>query len=150
MTNNPNGSGTGRPQLHPIAGLLVASGGGVVGHDYAKGFELDPLAGAGLGAVIGYILLKIMHYMYHDPDGHIKEWLTGIGALIGGVLGFMGATNDPTLETSPFVVTGISALIGGVLGQFAATVLSLGALLVLLLSQGPVGLVVRTWILNVN
>jgi hypothetical protein len=150
MTNDPNTSEADRPPLNSIAALLVASGGGVVGHDCARAFETHPLIGAGIGAVFSYMLLRLLHYVYNDPDSHIKGWLTRIGAVIGGILGFVGATNDPSVEVSPFVVAGITALIGGGLGRFAATVLSLGALLVLLLSQGPVGAVVRALILNAN
>ncbi|MEM6761130.1 MAG: hypothetical protein AAF601_16785, partial [Pseudomonadota bacterium] len=96
------------------------------------------------------ILLNILHYVYSDPDKHIREWLTAIGALVGGITGITAAANDPSIEASPLLFGGVLAFIGAGLGQFAATALSILAFLVLFLSQGPVGMVIRTAILNSN
>lgn len=147
MTQNQN-TPPSTSSMPPIAYFLVASGGGVVGHDYARFLDFDPFIGAGLGGIISVIIMNILQALYRDPDGKIREFFSAIGFIGGGIFGVAVANGDSGGDANVFVMGVIFALIGAVLGQLAALALSLVAFALILFSQGPLGLIVRTWILN--
>jgi len=148
--NNQNQTGNSS-QLPKAAYFLVASGGGVVGHDYATWMEVDPVIGAGIGGIISMIIMKTLYQLYLDPGNKIKDKLTFIGAFIGMALGStIVSANSGGSDTAWFVGLGIGGLIGAGLGQMAAAIVSLAAFALIFLSQGPVGLMVRTFITNSN
>lgn len=130
--------------------FFVASGGGVVGHDYATMLQLHPVAGAAIGGIVSMIILGILNYVMIDPDGHIRKYLIIGGAVAGGFLGLRVAIEKANENIEIAIATGICAAIGGYIGQFSAFILALAASLLLLLSTGPVGLMVRTAILGAN
>lgn len=130
--------------------LFVAGGGGVVGHDYATFLAVEPMAGAAIGSVIAMIITAIFAYLAMDPDGYIKKIMSVGGALLGVYAGAQIAMNDTSGETNILVSVGICALIGAGLGQLVAGGIALLAITFLFLSQGPVGLIVRTYILQAN
>jgi len=134
----------------PIAYFFVAIGGGVVGHDYAQWFEADPLVGAGIGGAISLILTNILYRLYTDHDGTIKETCSGIGAFIGLIIGVTAVASNADGDMAWVIGGAIGGVIGYGLGQMAAAILSLGAFVLLFLSQGPIGFMIRTAILNSN
>lgn len=136
--------------MPPWAYLFVATGGGVVGHDYATFLVVDPVVGAGVGAVIAMILTAILTYLATDPDGHIKSVMSFIGAILGAYTGAQIALNDQSGDINILASVGICALVGAGLGQLVAGGVALVALACLFLSQGPVGLLVRTVVLQAN
>ncbi|MEM7683457.1 MAG: hypothetical protein AAF293_01440 [Pseudomonadota bacterium] len=147
MAQNPNTpkQSSGAPTW---AYFFVAASGGVVGHDYATALQVDPVVGAGLGMAISAIITRILYWIADDPGNHIQEWCTGIGALVLGVAGFSSAM-EQNLETGPsLVMTAICAAVGAGIGRIFAALVGLSALLLLFFSQGPVGAMVRTAILN--
>ena len=134
----------------PGAFVLVAIGGGVVGQDYAQWFEVNPLIGAAIGGIIGLILTNVLYTLAADPEGKIKETCSGIGGLAGAIWGgYVGAKNSES--GFAWLIGGVvGAAIGGIVGQMVAAFLAFAALILLFLSQGPVGLVLRTWITSLN
>lgn len=136
--------------VHPFAYVLVASGGGVVGTDYATWLKVDPVVGAVIGGLISLIMLSIANKMYRDPGGEIQKKCMEIGGGIGLLLGavIIGSNFDHIVA---WIIGGIvGSAIGYKVGEIAAAIISLAGFAVLLLSQGPIGLAVRTAILNSN
>lgn len=136
----------------PAAYLLVAAGGGVVGQDYARWMEVDPLVGAGIGSFVAAALTGFLYHLHKDPGGKIKETCSTIGAIAGLILGAYIANENtaPGEGLTVAIVAGIGAAIGAGVGQMVAAFISFSALALLFLSQGPVGLMVRTFILGLN
>ena len=134
----------------PAAFVLVAIGGGVVGQDYAKWMEVSPLIGTIIGGVIGLILTKILYHLAADPEGKIKEACSGIGGLVGAVWGgYLGAKNSES--GFAWLIGGfVGAIVGGIVGQMVAAFLGFSALLLLFLSQGPIGFALRAWFTSLN
>lgn len=130
--------------------FFVASGGGVIGHDYATFLVVDPMVGAAIGGVVAMILTAIFVYLATDPDGYIKNVMSAGGALLGVYAGAQIALNDASGDTNILISVGICALIGAVLGQLVAGGIALVAIACLFLSQGPVGLIVRTYVLQAS
>lgn len=149
MTQNDTNSSS-KPPLNPLAALLVASGGSVVGHDYARTFDVSPLGGAALGGIVSVILLGIFNYVYKDPDKHIKEFLEIAGFFAFAYFGYISVSNDTSSSSPAWLVALIMGAIGAFVGRAAASALSIIALALLFLSQGPAGLLFRTYVLNMN
>ena len=144
QANQPKG--TSAP---PAAYVLVAIGGGVVGHDYARWLEVNPIVGAVLGAAISAILTRILYHLVKDPEGSIRKTGIVIGAVAGiAVGGYVVASNS---DGFTWIIGSIAGgVLGGVAGYFVAVFVSFGALVLLFLSQGPVGFFIRSLILNLN
>ena len=136
--------------MPPLAILLVACGGGVVGYDYAKWIEVSPLIGAIIGLVISATMANILNRIMRDPEKKIREGCIALGGLAGLIFGVTLATDNNTEGLSFFITTAIFGAIGAGLGSMAASLLSYAAFLLLLISQGPIGFAIRSMILNSN
>ncbi len=136
--------------LHPLASFFLASGGAVVGNDYAKWLEVDPVVGALIGGVISLTILQISYKIHRDSEGKIKKGFSEFGLVVGGFMGAVVAAENSTDDLAWLVGGGIGAVLGFWAGQVVAAIISLAGFAVLLLSQGPIGLAVRTWIMSLN
>jgi len=124
--------------------VLLICGGGILGHDYAKGMQIDVATGIFLGALISYIAKQILTYILQDRDKKIYKTCTEIGTIVGIVIGsyicILGNVDG-------FLFYILGAGIGGVIGHFAgemvASSLGMIALILLLFSQGPLGFITR-------
>ncbi len=150
MNNNSQQSQAQNTGLHPLASFFLASGGAVVGTDYAKWFNVDPVLGALVGGVISLIILQIAYRIHKDPGGKIRKGFTEFGLVAGFILGAVIASDNSDSGFAWLIGGGIAAGVGALLGQMAAAIVSLAGFSVLFLSQGPIGLAVRTYILNLN
>lgn len=130
--------------LSPAAVVFVACGGGVVGYDYCRWFEVSPLIGAILGLVISAFAMKILTEIYNDPNNEIKKGCQVVGALLGAAIGFQ-STNG---SEDQFIAACIGGAIGAGLGTLAATMLSYAAIILLLISRGPIGFAIKSVIFN--
>lgn len=148
--NEPNKPPQQRSSSAAWPYFFVASGGGVVGHDYATTLDIAPVTGAVLGAIISALIVRVLIYIYKDPKGHIRGLMTTGGALFGAYLGFQIAMDNRSDEIDTVIAVSVGALVGAALGQKAAAAIGLLALVLLFLSQGPAGLIFRTWILGSN
>lgn len=149
MANPSQQSSTNKTSLHPAAYFLVASGGGIVGHDYASWLEVNRVVGALIGAAVSAIILQIAYVAYKDPEGKIKEGMTKLGAIVGAIMGFfIGIEMDG--DFAWLIMTVICSGLGAGAGQMAAAIISFAGLAVLFLSQGPVGFALRAWITGQN
>ncbi len=147
MSSNPQNQskGSGPP---PLALFVVMAGGGVVGHDYARGFEIDPVGGAIIGGVISLILINWLYYLYRDPEGKVREFFSFVGFIIGVVVGGGIASADADGEAAWFIGAAVGGVLGIIMGQAVALAVALAAFTLLFISQGPIGLVLRTYILD--
>ena len=136
-------------QLPPYSYVLIAIGGGVVGQDYAQWLTVDPIIGALIGAVISTILTQILYNISRDQGGKIKDTFSKIGALMGAILGGYSFA-APTDGIGWVIGAVIFASIGAYMGRMVAALISLGALFLLFISQGPVGFFIRSLIINAN
>jgi len=133
--------------------LALASGlisGGVVGHDYARWIDVNPMGGAVAGFMVGAVLAAFLSYIAKDPEQKLQSLCSTIGALAGLIFGAgIGAMNDGGVQG-----LGIGAVVGTVIGAIAgrlvAMFISLSAFLLLFVSRGPVGLYLRNVILDGN
>lgn len=134
----------------PFAYFWVAMTGAMVGTDYAKWLDVNAIIGAILGGVISLVMIKVIYILYLDPDGHVKATVTKIGALVGALMGGYIAM----MNGEPYLTWIIGAIIGGgiggAMGQMATAAIVLFSFALFFVSQGPVGLAVRTYILNLN
>jgi len=147
---NTNVQQTKTTGAHPMAYFLVASGGGVVGTDYATWLKVDPVVGAVIGGIVSLIILQVAYHLYSDPDGKIKKTCTEAGGIIGILLGAYITLENSTEGFAWIIGAVIGGTIGAGMGQMAAAIISLAGFAILFLSQGPVGMAVRTFILNMN
>jgi hypothetical protein len=150
MNSNPQQNQTQNSGLHPLASFFLASGGAVVGSDYANWLNVDPIFGALIGGVVSLVILQIAYRIHKDPEGKIKKGFTEFGLAVGLILGAVIAGENSDNGFAWLVGGGVGAGVGAWLGQMAAAIVSLTGFAVLFLSQGPVGLAVRTFILNGN
>ncbi|WP_281558788.1 hypothetical protein [Thalassomonas sp. RHCl1] len=148
MTTNTQPANT--TGAHPLAYFLVASGGGVVGIDYATWLKVDPVIGAVIGGVISLFILHLAYHLYADPEGEIKKTCTEAGGILGVLLGAYITLENSSEELTWMIGAIIGGAIGAGMGQLAAAIISLAGFAILFLSQGPVGMAVRTYILNIN
>ncbi len=147
---NNNGQQNQNAGFHPLASFFLLSGGAVVGSDYAKWVEVDPVMGALVGGVISVVILQIAYQIHKDPEGKIRKGFTEFGAGVGLLLGAVVASENSDNGFAWVIGGVVGAGFGAWLGQMAAAIVSLAGFGVLFLSQGPVGLAVRTYILNIN
>ncbi|WDE01116.1 hypothetical protein [Thalassomonas actiniarum] len=147
---NTNAQPTKTTGAHPLAYFFVASGGGVVGTDYATWLNIDPVIGAVIGGVISLFILQLAYHLYTDPEGEIKKTCTEAGAILGVLLGAYITLENSSEDFAWVIGAFVGGAIGAGMGQMAAAIISLAGFTVLFLSQGPVGLAVRTFILNIN
>ena len=96
MVNNPQPNQQQGGGLHPLASFFLASGGAVVGHDYAQWLEVDPVIGALIGGVISLIILQIAYKIQKDPEGKIKQGFFDFGLGVGGFMGAVVAAENST------------------------------------------------------
>ncbi|WP_020585258.1 hypothetical protein [Desulfobacter curvatus] len=138
-----------KKSLHPVSTLLVALGGGVVGYDYGKGIGFDPFIGAIVGLIISAVLVNILRDIYQERE-QIRNNLAIMGAIVGAVFGFFCIASGINDMTESFIIAAACSAFGGWFGYMAATLIVYAAFLLLFLSQGPVGFVLRSIILNSN
>lgn len=134
----------------PIAHFLVSIVGGVAGHDYATWLQVNPIIGAAIGGCIGLILYRFLYLLYLDPEGKIRETCSSIGALVGVIFGATTIASNSDSDMAWLIGALVGGGIGYGLGQMAFATISLGALVLLFLSSGPIGFMIRTAILNSN
>lgn len=150
MDSSANPASLKSTSVHPAAYFLVASGGGVVGTDYAQWLAVDPVIGAIVGGIVSLVILRVAAYLCDDPGGHIRKTFSEVGAFVGVVLGAYIA-NGNSDEGFAWLVGGVvGGIIGWHTGQAASAIVAFLGFAVLFLSQGPVGLAVRTFIMNLN
>lgn len=150
MNNNIQQNQAQNSSLHPLASFLLASGGAVVGNDYAQWLNVDPLIGALMGGVVSVAILHFAYHIHKDPGGKIRKGFTEFGLIVGLIWGAAVAVSN-TESGFAWTMAGIAgAGIGALMGQMAAAIVSLAGFSVLFLSQGPIGMAVRTYILNLN
>ncbi|MCH6257968.1 hypothetical protein MLD52_15520 [Puniceicoccaceae bacterium K14] len=135
--------------LHPISYFFVASGGGVVGTDYASWVNVNPLVGAIIGGIISLVILGVANSMISEKE-QIQDFFSGIGSFIGLIVGAVIAQNNSDVGYAWVIGGFFGAGIGYGIGQMIAGLLVFVAFAVLLLSQGPIGLAFRTFIMNLN
>jgi len=150
MSNNPQQNQQQGGGLHPMASFFLASGGAVVGTDYAKWWNVDPVMGAIIGGVISLAILQFAYHLHKDPGGKIKKGFSEFGLVVGGIMGAVISSENSTEDLAWLIGGGIGAALGYGAGQMVAAIVSLAGFAVLLLSQGPIGLAVRTWIMSLN
>ena len=110
--------------------------GGAVGSDYFG----DPWIGVIVGTIIGAFLTALLLDIYADPQGKIKKTMSEIGGLAGLILGiYVTVESDVNALFSVIFFTSI----GAAAGQMAAAILSFAALVLLVVSKGPIGTFLR-------
>ena len=136
-----------KKSIHPLKIFLVASGGGIVGTDYARSFDVDPIVGAIVGGIISLIILNIVRKIIEEREDITKklQWVCGI---IGMLIGATAAISNSTDDSSFFFGGLFGGVIGALIGRAISALIIFAACLVLLLSQGPIGMAVRASILN--
>jgi hypothetical protein len=147
---NPASQQQPNKSMPPIAIVLVACGGGVVGYDYATWMEVSPLVGAVIGLVISAVMVNLLNHIMRDPERKIREGCIAFGAVAGVVFGLTIASDNNAEGLGFLITTAIFGGIGAGLGSMAASLLSYAAFLLLLLSQGPIGFAIRSAILDSN
>lgn len=147
---NPANQQQPNKSMPPIAVVLVACGGGVVGYDYATWMEVSPLLGAVIGLVISAIMVNVLNHIMRDPDRKIREGCMAFGTVAGVIFGLTIASDNNAEGVGFLITTAIFGAIGAGLGSMAASLLSYAAFLLLLISQGPIGFAIRSVILNSN
>ena len=91
---NPANQQQPNKSMPPIAVVLVACGGGVVGYDYATWMEVSPLLGAVIGLVISAIMVNVLNHIMRDPDRKIREGCMAFGTVAGVVFGLTIASDN--------------------------------------------------------
>ena len=147
---NTNTQPQANKPMPPIAIVLVACGGGVVGYDYATWMEVSPLIGAVIGLIISAVMVNVLNHIMRDPERKIREGCMAFGAIAGVIFGLMVASENNAEGFGFLITTAIFGGIGTGLGSMAASLLSYAAFLLLLISQGPIGFAIRSVILNSN
>ena len=132
-------------QIPPIAYFFVASGGGVVGLDYATWLEVPLAVGILIGAAISALILKIATGILAEQKA-IEDKLMKFGAVIGAVIGAISFHNNAEAEFSWIFGAIIFGGLGMLAGKFAAGAIVIFASITLLLSQGPIGFAFRAFI----
>ncbi len=150
MASNAQQNQSQSSGLHPLASFFLASGGAVVGSDYANWLEVDPVVGAAIGGVVSLVILHIAYQIHKDPNGEIRKGFMQLGFFVGAILGLTVAAENSNEDFAWLIGGFIGGVAGAFAGQMVAAIISLVAFAVLFLSQGPVGMAVRAFILNAN
>ncbi len=122
--------------------LITIISGGVVGHDYATGINVNPIVGTLLGMLFSFIATKLLVWCKNN-EKHIEKYLSRTGGVIGAIVGVWSTASHDA--TGGVIITGlVLGIIAGVIaGQVLAGMVVFSAMLVLLVSRGPIGIVLK-------
>lgn len=132
-------------QFAALASAVV--GGGVVGLDYAKWFKTDPLIGFAIGAAIMCATAALLRWLKKHKE-RVSAVLMQIGAVVGFITACVLIAKLPGMTGVHWLLGLAGGIVFGILaGSAIACLLDLLVVLLLFLSEGPVGLFLRNIVL---